>query len=266
MVRGNMVSLEGDSEAEDEMDTGPGWLPDPEHEGQERFWNGSDWTDQVRPVGSLNSLHLPDHVPELQRALAGATADIDEVEDRLSTLFDRTGKPGGGRASGGGGRRGVQPSGGGGAARAVQHRPPAPPLVEPERGPDEEFDLTLTTIDEVDEAMDKIVLDLDDADEEPDDFDEDDDEVEDEDVYDRDDEDLDDDDEDEDMDEIVLVLDDADDDVDAAEDDEVDDADDVDDADLEVDGDDDDAFAELDAALASETPVEPDHRLFGRKS
>ena len=34
-------------------------------------------------------LHLPDHVPELQRALAAATADIDDVEARLSTLFDR---------------------------------------------------------------------------------------------------------------------------------------------------------------------------------
>ena len=28
--------------------------------------------------------HLPEHVPELQRALAAATADIDSVEDRLS--------------------------------------------------------------------------------------------------------------------------------------------------------------------------------------
>ena len=34
---------------------------------------------------------LPEHVPELQRALAAATADIDSVEDRLSVLFDRTG-------------------------------------------------------------------------------------------------------------------------------------------------------------------------------
>ena len=91
-----MVSLEGDHpEAEDEMDDGPGWLPDPEHEGQERYWNGSDWTDQVRPVGSTGSLHLPEHVPELQRALAAATADIDQIEDRLSTLFDRTGSPAG---------------------------------------------------------------------------------------------------------------------------------------------------------------------------
>ena len=77
------------------MDNGPGWFPDPEHEGQERYWDGSDWTDQVRPEGSPGSLHLSDHVPELQRALAAATAGIDEVEDRLSMLFDRTGSGGG---------------------------------------------------------------------------------------------------------------------------------------------------------------------------
>ena len=40
--------------------------------------------------GTARSLHLPEHVPELQRALAAATADIDAVEDRLSNLFDRT--------------------------------------------------------------------------------------------------------------------------------------------------------------------------------
>ena len=72
------------------MDNGPGWLPDPEHEDQERYWNGSEWTDRVRPAGKGRSLHLPEHVPELQRALAAATADIDAVEDRLSNLFDRT--------------------------------------------------------------------------------------------------------------------------------------------------------------------------------
>jgi len=71
------------------MDKSPGWLPDPERQGQERYWSGSDWTDRVRPAGKGRSLHLPEHVPELQRALAAATADIDAVEDRLSTLFDR---------------------------------------------------------------------------------------------------------------------------------------------------------------------------------
>src|SRR5208283_4982802 len=75
------------------MESGPGWLPDPEDGDRERYWNGSDWTDRVRPAGKARSLRLPDHVPELQRALAGATADIDEVEDRLSTMFDRADVP-----------------------------------------------------------------------------------------------------------------------------------------------------------------------------
>jgi hypothetical protein len=62
------------------------WRPDPNQLGQERFWDGYEWTDQVRPDGSAPR---PGHLPELQRALAAATADIDAVEDRLSTLFDR---------------------------------------------------------------------------------------------------------------------------------------------------------------------------------
>ena len=71
------------------MDSGPGWLPDPEDENQERYWSGSVWTDRVRPAGMSPSARLPGHVPELQRALAAATADIDAVEERLSNLFDR---------------------------------------------------------------------------------------------------------------------------------------------------------------------------------
>lgn len=70
-----------------------GWLMDPDVDGQERYFDGTEWTDQVRPVDDepdfRGRLHLPDHVPELQRALAAATADIDNVEARLSTLFDR---------------------------------------------------------------------------------------------------------------------------------------------------------------------------------
>jgi Protein of unknown function (DUF2510) len=76
------------------MDQAQGWLPDPEHEGEERYWSGSAWTDRVRPAGKAVILHLPEHLPELQRALAAATMDIDAVEDRLSTLFDRQVKPG----------------------------------------------------------------------------------------------------------------------------------------------------------------------------
>jgi len=72
------------------MENGPGWLPDPEDAGLERYWNGTAWTDRVRPAGRAGALHLPEHVPDLQRALAAATADIDAVEERLSTMFDRT--------------------------------------------------------------------------------------------------------------------------------------------------------------------------------
>jgi hypothetical protein len=73
-------------------DDASGWLPDPKNAEQERFWDGTEWTDEVRPVEEVDvggRQHLPDHVPELQRALAAATADIDDVEARLSTLFDR---------------------------------------------------------------------------------------------------------------------------------------------------------------------------------
>jgi hypothetical protein len=76
------------------MDSGPGWLPDPEDENQERYWSGSAWTDRVSPAGKGRSFHLPEHVPELQRALAAATTDIEAVEERLSNLFDRAeGRP-----------------------------------------------------------------------------------------------------------------------------------------------------------------------------
>jgi hypothetical protein len=64
-------------------------------------------------------LGVPDHVPELQRALAAATADIDEVEARLSILFDR----GAGKSKR---RRGVsEPDGPGNGAVAA-----GPPIHE----------------------------------------------------------------------------------------------------------------------------------------
>jgi hypothetical protein len=72
------------------MANGPGWLPDPERADHERYWDGSAWTDRVRPAGRAASLPLPEHVPHLQRALSAATADIDAVEDRLATIFERT--------------------------------------------------------------------------------------------------------------------------------------------------------------------------------
>ena len=78
-----------------------GWLADPDVEGQERYFDGSEWTPETRPADVDTPLHhLPDHAGELQRALAAATNDIDEVEDRLGNLFDRAAQQGqrGGRA------------------------------------------------------------------------------------------------------------------------------------------------------------------------
>jgi hypothetical protein len=72
------------------MEDGSGWFADPEVEGQERYYDGSEWTSETRPADSNDPLpHLPDHVPELQRAFAAATADIEEVEAQLGRLFDR---------------------------------------------------------------------------------------------------------------------------------------------------------------------------------
>jgi hypothetical protein len=112
-------------------DDGSGWMPDPEVEGQERFWDGAEWTDQVRVVEEEPKVRgreaLPDHVPELQRALAAATTEIDDVETRLSSLFDR-----------GRGRRGAET-----AAQAPHGAPGAggeggPPIHEEFGGPSSE--------------------------------------------------------------------------------------------------------------------------------
>lgn len=75
------------------MGNAPGWQPDPERDDQERYWDGSAWTDRVRPTtaGGAGSLPEPEHAADLHRALSAATADIDAVEARLSTMFERTG-------------------------------------------------------------------------------------------------------------------------------------------------------------------------------
>ncbi|HVT41365.1 MAG TPA: DUF2510 domain-containing protein, partial [Acidimicrobiales bacterium] len=71
-----------------------GWRRDPDDAALERYWDGSAWTDRVRPseapVASPPVARPPEHVPQLHRALAEATTDIDAVEDRLSDLFERT--------------------------------------------------------------------------------------------------------------------------------------------------------------------------------
>jgi hypothetical protein len=157
-----------------------GWFPDPEQEGQERFWDGEAWTDEVRSDDPADTGldHLPEHVPELQRALAAATADIDSVEDRLSMLFERS------------------------EGEAARPRPPRVPRLVPAAALEHEDD-DGADVDDDDDLL------LQNFDEEPEVFEDDDDEL------------------------------------DAA----VDDDDDEDD-------DDDDAFAELNAALASESPEE----------
>jgi hypothetical protein len=55
-----------------------------------RWRSDSERGDQERPAGKGAPPRLPEHGPQLHRALAAATADIDAVEDRLSTLFERT--------------------------------------------------------------------------------------------------------------------------------------------------------------------------------
>lgn len=100
--------LESDSESDSESDgwdaegsEGAGWFADPDVEGQERYYDGSEWTSETRSAEpDAPKSHLPDHAGELQRALAAATGDIDDVEDRLGSLFDRAEQQGqrGGRA------------------------------------------------------------------------------------------------------------------------------------------------------------------------
>jgi Protein of unknown function (DUF2510) len=86
------------------MDDAAGWRRDPDDPSHERYWDGSGWTSSVRPVagplhGTPPGAHpsapasaVPGHVPQLHRALAESTEDIDVVEDRLADLFERTGR------------------------------------------------------------------------------------------------------------------------------------------------------------------------------
>lgn len=95
-------SDDSDSDVWDaEGSEGSGWFADPDVEGQERYYDGSEWTSETRSAEpDAPESHLPDHAGELQRALAAATSDIDDVEDRLGSLFDRAEQHGerGGRA------------------------------------------------------------------------------------------------------------------------------------------------------------------------
>ena len=57
------------------MANAPRWQPDPDSGDQER---------------SGGSSQIPGHGPQLHRALVAATTDIDAVESRLSTIFERS--------------------------------------------------------------------------------------------------------------------------------------------------------------------------------
>lgn len=136
-----------------------GWFADPDVEGQERYFDGTEWTPETRPIESDAPVHhLPDHAGELQRALAAATEDIDDVEDRLGNLFDRAEQRGerGGRA-----RKQVADQG---RAAAVS----APVPAEAQTGAqadsdDEEVENWLDDSDELDADGDDALAELDEA-------------------------------------------------------------------------------------------------------
>jgi hypothetical protein len=72
---------------------------EPGADDRERSWDGDVdgdvWTsDEARP-GEMGADfdRPPDHVPQLHRAMSEAAEDLGAVEDRLSTLFERTEDP-----------------------------------------------------------------------------------------------------------------------------------------------------------------------------
>jgi hypothetical protein len=72
------------------MANAAGRQSDPEQGDHERTRSGPARTDRVRPTERGASGRLPEHGPQLHRALAAATTGIDAVESRLSTLFERS--------------------------------------------------------------------------------------------------------------------------------------------------------------------------------
>jgi hypothetical protein len=165
---GSEVS-ESDSETDPETDSDPdsdawdssedsGWFADPDVEGQERYFDGSDWTPETRPTDlGVPVHHLPDHAGELQRALAAATNDIDEVEDRLGSLFDRAQQHGerGGRAAA---RKQADET----AGRAAEGRALAESLNQGDDGPSSENGVA-PGLDALDGDDDDALADLDEA-------------------------------------------------------------------------------------------------------
>jgi hypothetical protein len=145
------------------MDDAAGWRqPDPELDpdagdpgrswdgDRDVDWDGETWADEVR-VGGLGADfdRPPDHVPQLHRAMSEAAADLGAVEDRLSTLFDRTERPPGGASIG----RTTSPAEGTGAETGTTA--PAAAAVDGEI-----FDLFEDVGDEVEEADDDVTTEV----------------------------------------------------------------------------------------------------------
>jgi hypothetical protein len=70
------------------------WGAYSERDDQEDSWDGAARTAEMGPAWADADLDRPpDHVPHLHRAMTEAAADLEAVDDRLSTLFDRTEEP-----------------------------------------------------------------------------------------------------------------------------------------------------------------------------
>jgi hypothetical protein len=70
------------------------WEADSMRDDQGDAWDRDAWTDEVRPGESVADPEADfdrpaEHVPQLHRAMSEAAADLEAVDDRLSTLFDR---------------------------------------------------------------------------------------------------------------------------------------------------------------------------------
>ena len=76
------------------------WGADPERDDQGDSWDGDARTAETGPGWTdVEMDRPPDHVPQLHRAMSEAAADLEAVDDRLSTLFDRTEEPRSGTAT-----------------------------------------------------------------------------------------------------------------------------------------------------------------------
>lgn len=51
-VSGGELLIAGGRQAHDVNQVAPGWYPDPEHLGTQRFWDGAQWTEQRAPIAA----------------------------------------------------------------------------------------------------------------------------------------------------------------------------------------------------------------------